>query len=209
MECSGELGMDPEEDEFQRRIRLAMQQLDNSIACSGDPEHSSPEPSDDEPEVPGDTAVTFARENSELSEELVLAAQRISALHREGRLNTETGEVMQDEEVDPTLGFAWPEMAQETMSGWRDDGDEEERDEDRVVRETPVLDGAMLSLLMDAGESNGPLLLDETVTKPRTLGPRGRRRQAAGAVSYTHLRAHETPEHLVCRLLLEKKKKDT
>eukprot|EP00658_Telonema_sp_P-2_P052159 TRINITY_DN40343_c0_g1_i1.p1 TRINITY_DN40343_c0_g1~~TRINITY_DN40343_c0_g1_i1.p1 ORF type:complete len:103 (-),score=24.90 TRINITY_DN40343_c0_g1_i1:76-384(-) len=27
-----------------------------------------------------------------------------------------------------------------------------------------------------------------------------------GAVSYTHLRAHETPEHLVCRLLLEKKK---
>ena len=26
-------------------------------------------------------------------------------------------------------------------------------------------------------------------------------------VSYTHLRAHETPEHLVCRPLLEKKKK--
>src|SRR5678815_5251164 len=24
-----------------------------------------------------------------------------------------------------------------------------------------------------------------------------------GTVSYTHLRAHETPEHLVCRLLLE------
>ena len=24
-------------------------------------------------------------------------------------------------------------------------------------------------------------------------------------VSYTHLRAHETPEHIVCRLLLEKK----
>ena len=30
---------------------------------------------------------------------------------------------------------------------------------------------------------------------------------AAGAVSYTHLRAHETDSHLVCRLLLEKKKK--
>eukprot|EP00658_Telonema_sp_P-2_P045307 TRINITY_DN33240_c0_g1_i1.p1 TRINITY_DN33240_c0_g1~~TRINITY_DN33240_c0_g1_i1.p1 ORF type:complete len:129 (-),score=40.30 TRINITY_DN33240_c0_g1_i1:12-398(-) len=28
-------------------------------------------------------------------------------------------------------------------------------------------------------------------------------------VSYTHLRDHETPEHLVCRLLLEKKKKKT
>eukprot|EP00658_Telonema_sp_P-2_P062593 TRINITY_DN51260_c0_g1_i1.p1 TRINITY_DN51260_c0_g1~~TRINITY_DN51260_c0_g1_i1.p1 ORF type:complete len:132 (+),score=45.49 TRINITY_DN51260_c0_g1_i1:121-516(+) len=30
---------------------------------------------------------------------------------------------------------------------------------------------------------------------------------ASEAVSYTHLRAHETPEHIVCRLLLEKKKK--
>ncbi|WP_324186079.1 RNase H family protein, partial [Campylobacter coli] len=30
--------------------------------------------------------------------------------------------------------------------------------------------------------------------------------QSINAVSYTHLRAHETPEHLVCRLLLEKKK---
>ena len=29
---------------------------------------------------------------------------------------------------------------------------------------------------------------------------------SAKTVSYTHLRAHETPEHLVCRLLLEKKK---
>src|SRR5665647_2469809 len=28
-------------------------------------------------------------------------------------------------------------------------------------------------------------------------------------VSYTHLRAHETDSYLVCRLLLEKKKKDT
>src|SRR5674536_37821 len=31
--------------------------------------------------------------------------------------------------------------------------------------------------------------------------------ERAVPVSYTHLRAHETPEHLVCRLLLEKKKK--
>ena len=29
---------------------------------------------------------------------------------------------------------------------------------------------------------------------------------AVGAVSYTHLRAHETVLDLVCRLLLEKKK---
>src|SRR5678816_3022966 len=37
----------------------------------------------------------------------------------------------------------------------------------------------------------------------------GRANEARGdvcdPVSYTHLRAHETPEHLVCRLLLEKK----
>ena len=33
-----------------------------------------------------------------------------------------------------------------------------------------------------------------------------RKVQAVPPVSYTHLRAHETPEHLVCRLLLEKKK---
>ena len=31
-----------------------------------------------------------------------------------------------------------------------------------------------------------------------------RTRLGANAVSYTHLRAHETPEHLVCRLLLDK-----
>ena len=29
------------------------------------------------------------------------------------------------------------------------------------------------------------------------------REEAVTPVSYTHLRAHETPEHLVCRLLLE------
>eukprot|EP00658_Telonema_sp_P-2_P059524 TRINITY_DN48520_c0_g1_i1.p1 TRINITY_DN48520_c0_g1~~TRINITY_DN48520_c0_g1_i1.p1 ORF type:complete len:131 (+),score=33.78 TRINITY_DN48520_c0_g1_i1:140-532(+) len=35
----------------------------------------------------------------------------------------------------------------------------------------------------------------------------GQVREDHAPVSYTHLRAHETPEHLVCRLLLEKKKK--
>src|SRR5678816_4356799 len=40
-------------------------------------------------------------------------------------------------------------------------------------------------------------------------GSSGRQQQVSDLrpVSYTHLRAHETPEHLVCRLLLEKKKK--
>src|SRR5665647_837962 len=39
----------------------------------------------------------------------------------------------------------------------------------------------------------------------------GRRPKArrTGPVSYTHLRSHETDSYLVCRLLLEKKKKKT
>src|SRR5674536_212008 len=41
-----------------------------------------------------------------------------------------------------------------------------------------------------------------------SIAPSAPRRQDQ-VVSYTHLRAHETPEHLVCRLLLEKKKKKT
>ncbi len=45
--------------------------------------------------------------------------------------------------------------------------------------------------------------LDAFVDKAgRTWTPEG----YVKTVSYTHLRAHETPEHLVCRLLLEKKK---
>ena len=38
------------------------------------------------------------------------------------------------------------------------------------------------------------------------LGVGGRVDDRVGAVSYTHLRAHETVLDLVCRLLLEKKK---
>ena len=36
----------------------------------------------------------------------------------------------------------------------------------------------------------------------------GRQLGSGGPVSYTHLRAHETGRNLVCRLLLEKKKKN-
>eukprot|EP00658_Telonema_sp_P-2_P074448 TRINITY_DN63673_c0_g1_i1.p1 TRINITY_DN63673_c0_g1~~TRINITY_DN63673_c0_g1_i1.p1 ORF type:complete len:253 (-),score=42.98 TRINITY_DN63673_c0_g1_i1:54-812(-) len=49
--------------------------------------------------------------------------------------------------------------------------------------------------------STGDAFDDETlVTSPNMSNTTPR------PVSYTHLRAHETPEHLVCRLLLEKKK---
>src|SRR5674536_186965 len=43
-------------------------------------------------------------------------------------------------------------------------------------------------------------------SRPRRADPAAGAGRRVGAVSYTHLRAHETPEHLVCRLLLEKKK---
>ena len=36
--------------------------------------------------------------------------------------------------------------------------------------------------------------------------PKSEMREPGPPVSYTHLRAHETTLHLVCRLLLEKKK---
>eukprot|EP00658_Telonema_sp_P-2_P053537 TRINITY_DN420_c0_g2_i1.p2 TRINITY_DN420_c0_g2~~TRINITY_DN420_c0_g2_i1.p2 ORF type:complete len:141 (-),score=54.02 TRINITY_DN420_c0_g2_i1:76-498(-) len=50
-------------------------------------------------------------------------------------------------------------------------------------------------------EQMGSEPFDKLVTQPLGL------ESTVKAVSYTHLRAHETPEHLVCRLLLEKKKK--
>src|SRR5678809_594265 len=47
---------------------------------------------------------------------------------------------------------------------------------------------------------------DSTVTAHITIGTGGHT-DTTVAVSYTHLRAHETGRNLVCRLLLEKKKK--
>eukprot|EP00658_Telonema_sp_P-2_P044169 TRINITY_DN32025_c0_g2_i1.p1 TRINITY_DN32025_c0_g2~~TRINITY_DN32025_c0_g2_i1.p1 ORF type:complete len:383 (+),score=75.17 TRINITY_DN32025_c0_g2_i1:113-1261(+) len=49
-------------------------------------------------------------------------------------------------------------------------------------------------------------LLAKGITSMVRLGGRSKSK-ILEPVSYTHLRAHETPEHLVCRLLLEKKKK--
>ena len=47
---------------------------------------------------------------------------------------------------------------------------------------------------------------DSAVRTAEKLDPKPQQRLLP--VSYTHLRAHETPEHLVCRLLLEKKKRN-
>ena len=52
--------------------------------------------------------------------------------------------------------------------------------------------------------------VEELLRAPRLAGDYGALQTALndwlGAVSYTHLRAHETDSYLVCRLLLEKKK---
>mgnify|MGYP003381531436 CR=1 FL=1 len=55
----------------------------------------------------------------------------------------------------------------------------------------------------DGGEERRPV--HRTAAPGVGVGDRGRR-DTFDAVSYTHLRAHETVLDLVCRLLLEKKK---
>ena len=47
---------------------------------------------------------------------------------------------------------------------------------------------------------------DSAFTSTTTLGGNAFFTVGSVAVSYTHLRAHETDSYLVCRLLLEKKK---
>src|SRR5678816_2782556 len=69
------------------------------------------------------------------------------------------------------------------LLGWKIDikSEEEKRQEVESQMAALVAPGAPVSVLLEYG-------LAETMTE---------------TVSYTHLRAHETPEHLVCRLLLE------
>src|SRR5674536_9904 len=58
-------------------------------------------------------------------------------------------------------------------------------------------DVALVDPHLDADSTEGGARLVDAVVDVRAQGVQ--------PVSYTHLRAHETPEHLVCRLLLEKK----
>src|SRR5450756_2524640 len=64
---------------------------------------------------------------------------------------------------------------------------------------------------LDGAVEGGPSLLHRVVwSQVRTIRRemelcRRRRKRVEVAVSYTHLRAHETRHDLVCRLLLEKK----
>src|SRR5678816_3593853 len=71
-----------------------------------------------------------------------------------------------------------------------------EIDYDKILRmyEPGTVD-APFDVITGDGHAIGDIRVDQ-----------GARTSYANPVSYTHLRAHETPEHLVCRLLLEKKK---
>eukprot|EP00658_Telonema_sp_P-2_P055104 TRINITY_DN43817_c0_g1_i3.p1 TRINITY_DN43817_c0_g1~~TRINITY_DN43817_c0_g1_i3.p1 ORF type:complete len:208 (-),score=54.11 TRINITY_DN43817_c0_g1_i3:27-650(-) len=66
-----------------------------------------------------------------------------------------------------------------------------------VLGTEPVWDQCSGLLPLESDHIDVPKLGDHEAVLSEALTP----------VSYTHLRAHETPEHLVCRLLLEKKKK--
>eukprot|EP00658_Telonema_sp_P-2_P009772 TRINITY_DN13629_c0_g1_i1.p1 TRINITY_DN13629_c0_g1~~TRINITY_DN13629_c0_g1_i1.p1 ORF type:complete len:165 (-),score=62.06 TRINITY_DN13629_c0_g1_i1:23-517(-) len=70
------------------------------------------------------------------------------------------------------------------------------RELDDAVREAE----RVAEKLRGAGKQEEAASTEEVVAKLKEL------RGDVKPVSYTHLRAHETPEHLVCRLLLEKKK---
>eukprot|EP00658_Telonema_sp_P-2_P017525 TRINITY_DN16815_c0_g1_i1.p1 TRINITY_DN16815_c0_g1~~TRINITY_DN16815_c0_g1_i1.p1 ORF type:complete len:404 (-),score=94.49 TRINITY_DN16815_c0_g1_i1:23-1234(-) len=73
-------------------------------------------------------------------------------------------------------------------------------------RQTHFADPNTSTLRNMAGTSATILNESETETTTSMAGAITRP-HTRNSVSYTHLRAHETPEHLVCRLLLEKKKK--
>ena len=68
-----------------------------------------------------------------------------------------------------------------------------DKDEPSPIPEEPEVNGYCLMMYISGGDKEHDLIFAESI-RP---------------VSYTHLRAHETGRNLVCRLLLEKKKKET
>ena len=59
----------------------------------------------------------------------------------------------------------------------------------------------------DREYGRSPAVTPSAAPQPTPAARSNQTPAAADAVSYTHLRAHETDSYLVCRLLLEKKKK--
>eukprot|EP00658_Telonema_sp_P-2_P016436 TRINITY_DN16380_c0_g1_i1.p1 TRINITY_DN16380_c0_g1~~TRINITY_DN16380_c0_g1_i1.p1 ORF type:complete len:395 (-),score=85.56 TRINITY_DN16380_c0_g1_i1:115-1299(-) len=65
----------------------------------------------------------------------------------------------------------------------------------------------LIQQLVDKLKEQNSVLVDLVASQRVKMKANESQSKMYEAVSYTHLRAHETPEHLVCRLLLEKKKK--
>ena len=65
-----------------------------------------------------------------------------------------------------------------------------------------IINTSLISLILWLGTTLTDIFFNTKIN----LILKGITGNSIGSVSYTHLRAHETPEHLVCRLLLEKKK---
>src|SRR5678816_2884544 len=86
-----------------------------------------------------------------------------------------------------------------------------EGDKPRVIENS---EGARTTPSVVAYLESGEILVGAAAKRQAVTNPKntiyavkrliGRKFGEKEAVSYTHLRAHETPEHLVCRLLLEK-----
>ena len=68
----------------------------------------------------------------------------------------------------------------------------------KVIKVAAVVDNSIL---------RDQLRVNDVLVKLNGVNPTIKFRDVKGSVSYTHLRAHETLRYLVCRLLLEKKKK--
>src|SRR5678815_2838416 len=85
---------------------------------------------------------------------------------------------------------------------WRDDSRMEGRDDARAV--VRRLAAAPLRPAARRRSGTTAAALDLPARTRAHLPVRVLLARLPDPVSYTHLRAHETPEHLVCRLLLEK-----
>src|SRR5665254_21694 len=68
----------------------------------------------------------------------------------------------------------------------------------------PISTRVRSSAASDGYKRQGATRASRRASRPARAAPRPPPGESH-RVSYTHLRAHETPEHLVCRLLLEKK----
>src|SRR5450756_2775639 len=90
--------------------------------------------------------------------------------------------------------------AQVSGSAGGDDGDVSSGSSSLASMLAPMTGGVVIGAAIGVGQP-GATHVHQEVTMTTTT-------QLRIAVSYTHLRAHETRHDLVCRLLLEKKKKN-